>query len=269
VPFFKSKTKCFLCDAALHGIDEYRAAAGGEAAEPDFAAFPQPGLPRYYKDTATISESVGDDGKFRSSTRAGVTDSPEASGSARPQIQTLPFMNLNPSGLANISYIIKKLATIANLRGAEGVDDEEVDPALIREWLIIIRDMGATESLDFQIPNILSLLGPGHEEMAYLRVVAKLVYILCGGDLMDILHFLTENAGLMLASGKCTHKAAQFIEIMRTVIGRSFAREYLLAHPDVQAVPSAAGDLVPFYEWLRDQVHDEAFTLIAEVMVGM
>jgi hypothetical protein len=33
VPFFKSKTKCFLCDAALHGIDEYRAAAGGEAAE--------------------------------------------------------------------------------------------------------------------------------------------------------------------------------------------------------------------------------------------
>jgi hypothetical protein len=84
-----------------------------------------------------------------------------------------------------------------------------VDEELLREWLIIIRDFGATENLDLQIPNILSLLGAGHEEMAYLRVVSKLVYILCGGDLMDILGFLTENAGLMLAAGKSTHKAGR------------------------------------------------------------
>ena len=268
VPFYKSKTKCHLCDTALHGIEQYRAEMGGAAAAPQFASFPQPGDPRHYSERESIAEYVDDDGKLRSTTRVGETAEAEASTSAAPQIQTLPFMDLNPSGLANISYIIQKLSTIANLRGAPDVDDVR-DAALIREWLIIVRDFGATESLDVQIPNILSLLGPGHEEMAYLRVVSKLVYILCGGDLMDILHFLTENAGLMLASGKCTHKAAQFIEIMRTVIGRSFAREYLLAHPDVQAVPSAAGDLVPFYEWLRDQVHDEAFTLIAEVMVGM
>jgi hypothetical protein len=65
------------------------------------------------------------------------------------------------------------------------------------------------------------------------------------------------------------NKAAQFIEIMRGVIGRSFGREYLLVHPNVQEVPSTAADLEPFYEWLRGNVHDEAFTLIAEVMVGL
>jgi hypothetical protein len=64
------------------------------------------------------------------------------------------------------------------------------------------------------------------------------------------------------------NKAAQFIEIMRVVIGRSFCREYLLAHKDVREVPSTAADLEPFYAWLRDQVDDEAFSLIAEVMVG-
>jgi hypothetical protein len=207
-PWFKYKGKCGLCGEKLPGIDDFRAAAGGPAAAPTMTEFPTSGAPRQYEEPETRVESVDEFGHLRTRPRAGETDSPDASGSGRPQIQTLPFEPVNPAGVANITYMVNKLATIANLRGAAGVDGV-VDEELIREWLIIIRDFGATENLDLQIPNILSLLGAGHEEMAYLRVVSKLVYILCGGDLMDILGFLTENAGLMLAAGKSTHKAGR------------------------------------------------------------
>lgn len=90
-------------------------------------------------------------------------------------------------------------------------------------------------------------------EMAYLRTLSRLVYILCGGDLMDMMNFVTENSGQMLARGKDTHKAFQFLDAMRTVVVRACAREYLQANPSVLTIPTNAAELEPFYAWIAAQ----------------
>jgi len=89
--------------------------------------------------------------------------------------------------------------------------------------------------------------------MAYLRTLSRLVYTICGGDLMDIMNFITDNSGLMLAGGKDTHKAYQFLDAMRTVIVRACAREYLLANPLVLTIPTNAAELRHFYAWIAAQ----------------
>ena len=163
-------------------------------------------------------------------------------------LQSIPIQDVDPKGYTNLRWLTNHYAKAAGLRGV--VKDEDV----VREWMIMIRDLGATEELEAQLPNVLSIGGRGHLEFSFHHVCCALAYYSCGQDVFDLMGFISESAGQFLASGAKSHKAWQFLQIMRRVITRAVCREYMICHPDLQSVPESREDLVPFYDWLQSHV---------------
>ncbi len=183
------------------------------------------------------------------------------------EFQTLPMSDLNPAGAANLRHLMKKFGRIVNLRGCVS-DDDGVPAEEIREWCVVVSDLGAKEAATHAtLPGVLSILGSGHEDLCYLRVLSRLVYSVCSIDLCDLLNFKTDASLQWLASGKNSHLAHQIITIMRRVATAAICREFLLANSRIEQLPTKPEDLDHFYEWLNSKPHDKCWTMFVQVML--
>lgn len=183
------------------------------------------------------------------------------------QFQTLPLSDLNPAGPANLRHLMGKFGRMVNLRACL-CDNDTVPEDEIREWCVAVSDLGAKEAgAHASQSHILTVLGSGHEDLCYLRVLSRLVYHVCSIDVCDLLHFETDASLQWLASGKNAHLAHQIILIMRRVATAAICREFLLAHPHTEQLPTEPADLQHFYEWLKSKPNDKRWTMLVQVML--
>ena len=262
--WIKSMRTCFLCEYKLGSIDEARTRRGDTSAK--FNVWPvrrTAARPPENGANALVLSLDADEDEDEDED----DDGGDGGGDGRVQKfwQTLPPLDVNPAGQRNIDYVVTELGKLVKLKGVEGVRDHDPEA---REWVVKVSDLGAKEKASAERPNILSLIGAGHEEMMYLRVVSKLAYLVAGGDLIDLIHFNSDSAHNLLSSGADTHKALQFIAMMRRVVTRSVVREYLVARGgEVDSIPTTPEGLRDFYAWIKGHSHDKRFTLIAEIFV--
>ena len=134
----------------------------------------------------------------------------------------LPVVEVNPNRAANIKFALSKYFNYMRLRGycPEGVDCE-------REWLYLSTDEGAKLNDAIADPNIVHLLGAGHEEQAYIQRLCRMAYGLGGDFLLKVLGFSDKAGEVIFKKAKHPHKPYQILMLyMRSVVTRSFMREY-------------------------------------------
>jgi hypothetical protein len=85
----------------------------------------------------------------------------------------MPLILCNPNTAVNIAHITDEYMKWLAVTGY--VDSEKAR----REWLIMVRDQGATDIHTFN-GRILVLMGAGHLEQCLIKVVCKLAYIFAG-----------------------------------------------------------------------------------------
>ena len=246
------KRSCSMCGTRLPSIAMLRKDADRAASEVRHAVFRKNAPPRYFNTGNVKFDWIDDEGVSRTIKlgEGGGEELQRVDCDARVPLETnveaMPILDVDPKGYANLKFLTIQFAELARLRGFAPDDDPD-----LREWFVYIRDQGATEDVALQVPNILSLCGRGHEEMCYHHVCCALAYYSCAQDFFDLLHFVSDSAGQLLASGAKSHKAWQFLQISRRVVTRAVCREYMVSHHELRAVPKTRAELSGFYEWLR------------------
>jgi len=137
----------------------------------------------------------------------------------------LPIMNLNPTS-TSVSLIYERFGEYVKMRGF--VEDDMVE----REWAYMLTDEGAALNEDlFTIKHVRfhRLLGGGHEEAVYLRMITKLLWTFAGKELAIHMGFDNgENAESFIAKATDLHKAYEFvIDFLRPAITDAIITEYL------------------------------------------
>lgn len=238
-----SKQKCFACD---HGLptkkemeQEKRLTAGGiEEVFPEAA-------PRRYQKTTQVVRGVSFDDSGRKIEDAGVELDALRDEFPDQIVETmqLPVVPVNPNTTTAIKHVMDRYYQLLGLRG---YTKESVTPA--REWLIVVRDEGATESKSEENPRVLSLLGSGHEEQVYIKRLCKIAFELGGDFLCKVLGFTDKAAEVIFANAKHPHKPWQMLMLVfRPVVTRAFVREFLQDSNVDDQDRSAEG----FRKWLQ------------------
>ena len=238
-----TRQKCFACDARLltkKEIEQEKAIAAGGIEE----TFPE-SAPRRYQKTAQVVWGVTFDDSGRRIVDAGVELDVLRDDPPDQVVETmqLPVVPVNPNTTTAINHVMDKYYALLGLRG---YTKEGVKPA--REWLIVVRDEGATESQSEDNPRVLSLLGSGHEEQVYIKRLCKIAFELGGDFLCKVLGFTDKAAEVIFANAKHPHKPWQMLMLVfRPVVTRAFVREFLQdSNVDEQA--RCAGG---FRKWLE------------------
>ena len=236
------KQKCLGCKASLptkYEQDQRLAQDAGGIEE----IFPAP-APRQYKKTTQVVRGVSFDDSGRMIVDAGVEldalrDDPQ---DQHVDTRQLPVVPVNPNTKTAITHVMGKYYELLGLRNH--CKDEEC----CREWLITVRDEGATETASEENTRVLSLLGSGHEEQVYIKRLCKIAFELGGDFLCKVLGFTDKAAEVIFANAKHPHKPWQLLMLVfRPVVTRAFVREFI--HDS--SIPHEEWTVVRFREWLN------------------
>jgi len=127
----------------------------------------------------------------------------------------------------------------------------------VREWVMILNDLGASLTEVHCSERVHALMPLGHEEAMYIRACSKFMVVLLGKNMiMSSKLFGSEKIVEILSNGADLHRSFQFLKLVHRVVTSALVIEY--AHE----VKSSELDAKAFINWLEKPRKDEKFILL-------
>ena len=164
----------------------------------------------------------------------------------------LPVEPYNPGLSCNKRALTDQALKDGNVRGFC-----EPDEPWVREWVMILNDLGAALTEVHCSERVHALMPLGHEEAMYIRACSKFMVVLLGKNfIMSSKLFGSEKIVEILSNGADLHRSFQFLKLVHRVVTSALVIEY--AHE----VKSSELDAKAFISWLEKPRNDEKFVLL-------
>ena len=163
----------------------------------------------------------------------------------------LPVEPYNPGLSSNKRALTDQALRDGNVRGFG-------DPGepWVREWVMLLNDLGASLTEVHCSERVHALMPLGHEEAMYIRACSKFMVVLLGKNMiMNSKLFGSEKIVEILSNGADLHRSFQFLKLAHRVFTSALVIEY--AHE----VKSSEVDAKAFISWLQKPRKDEKFIL--------